>query len=171
MKRCVSRGLLLTSVSIRDIMHLADVTQNRMVHPSHVHNSHSPSGRCTLLYHIKDEKKANRGPRPTPEGLRPQRLNLPDPAGLIKFQWISVLFFQRSGKHLRDVTICAIFLSIKHGTTRVISKHSMYHIVGMPTHLISCMEAVTIDKGADSKENELSGWKASARNQKHLEQH
>jgi DNA-binding helix-hairpin-helix protein with protein kinase domain len=31
-------------------------------------------------------------------------------------------------------------------------------------------EAVTIDKDADSKQNEWQGWKASARNQKHLEQ-
>jgi hypothetical protein len=28
--------------------------------------------------------------------------------------------------------------------------------------------AVTIDKGADSKQNELQGWKARARNLKHL---
>jgi hypothetical protein len=32
-------------------------------------------------------------------------------------------------------------------------------------------EVVTIDKSADSKQNELQGWKASARNPKHLEQH
>jgi hypothetical protein len=32
-------------------------------------------------------------------------------------------------------------------------------------------EAVTIDKGADSKEKELYGWKASSRNRKYLEQH
>jgi hypothetical protein len=30
--------------------------------------------------------------------------------------------------------------------------------------------AVTIEKGADSKQNELYGWKASSRNLKHLEQ-
>jgi hypothetical protein len=33
------------------------------------------------------------------------------------------------------------------------------------------LKAVTIEEGADRDQNEMSGWKASKKNLKHLEQH
>jgi hypothetical protein len=44
------------------------------------------------------------------------------------------------------------------------------HSPALLTHCCFASRAVTIHKGADSKQNELQGWNASARNQKHREQ-
>jgi hypothetical protein len=41
-------------------------------------------------------------------------------------------------------------------------------LVGGVKKVVS-LKAATIDKGADRKQNELLGWKASAKNLEHLE--
>jgi hypothetical protein len=77
-----------------------------------------------------------------------------------------------AGQHIRGVIMAglhdAVELTAAEGIRNMIVLHSVAaHARTRP----AVATAVTIDKGADSKQKELYGWKASSRNLKHLEQH
>jgi hypothetical protein len=78
--------------------------------------------------------------------------------------------------HSRSKSLCTTLLLCIIKVSLSKERPVLSHLLGcgcrrLCTREVAWQAAITIDKGAESKENELYRWKASLRNLKHLKQH